>query len=106
METEGDVFIQPSDCRFVVISDIDDTVMHTGVANKIMMMWRLFAEGAESRVAFPDMAALLNALHRGPNDSDSNPMLYVSRAPWSISSVLDSFFNMHSISGRSDPVSA
>jgi phosphatidate phosphatase APP1 len=34
--------VPPETCRFVVISDIDDTVMHTGVASKAMMLWRLF----------------------------------------------------------------
>ena len=97
IEVEGDVFVPRDDCSFVVISDIDDTVMHTGVANKLMMMWRLFVQGAESRTAFPGMAAFLSALHRGRMQQDTNPMLYVSRAPWAIYGVLDRFFNAHGI---------
>lgn len=97
IEVEGDVFIPKTDCSFVVISDIDDTVMHTGVANKLMMMWRLFASGADSRTAFPGMASFLRALHQGPELGDANPMLYVSRAPWAIYGVLDRFFNRHDI---------
>ena len=97
IEVEGDVFIPRDDCSFVVISDIDDTVMHTGVANKLMMMWRLFVQGAESRAAFPGMASFLAALHQGGVQQDANPMLYVSRAPWAIYGVLDRFFNAHSI---------
>ncbi|MGI9498564.1 MAG: App1 family protein [Geminicoccaceae bacterium] len=97
MDVEGDVFIPRRDCDFVVISDIDDTVMHTGVANKLMMMWRLFVQGAESRTAFPGMASFLRALHRGKEQEDANPMLYVSRAPWAIYGVLDRFFNLHEI---------
>jgi phosphatidate phosphatase APP1 len=31
----GRVFIPPASACFVVISDIDDTVMRTGVANKL-----------------------------------------------------------------------
>src|SRR5207237_4184016 len=62
---EGAVFIPPDGCRCVVISDIDDTVMHTGVANKLKMLWRLFVEDADSRVAFPGVAALYRALHAG-----------------------------------------
>lgn len=97
IETAGDVFIPPPSCRFVVISDIDDTVMHTGVANKLLMMWRLFVQGAGSRVAFPGMAAFLRALHGGAGGHDSNPLLYVSRAPWSIYGVLEAFFQQHDI---------
>jgi phosphatidate phosphatase APP1 len=93
----GDVFIPPPNCRYVVISDIDDTVMYTGVARKLMMLWRLFMQGPASRVAFPGMAALLRALHRGRSGAELNPMLYVSRGPWSIYEVLDEFFNLHRI---------
>lgn len=97
IEVEGDVFIPRENCSFVVISDIDDTVMHTGVANKLMMMWRLFVQGAESRTAFPGMASFLGALHQGRMQQDANPMLYVSRAPWAIYGVLERFFNAHDI---------
>ncbi len=97
VETVGDVFIPRPGSDFVVISDIDDTVMHTGVANKLFMMWRLFVQRAESRTAIPGMASLLRALHIGPNGDGANPMLYVSRAPWAIYGVLERFFNLHGI---------
>jgi phosphatidate phosphatase APP1 len=94
---EGELFIPPQDCRYVVISDIDDTVVQTGVANKLIMLWRLFMLGARSRAAFPGMAALLRALHDGRTGHEVNPMLYVSRAPWGIYEVLDEFFRLHRI---------
>jgi phosphatidate phosphatase APP1 len=95
--TAGEIFLPPAHCRYVVISDIDDTVMETGVANKLKMLWNLFMQGPRSRVAFPGMAALLQALHRGAAGHESNPMLYVSRGPWSIYEILDEFFNLHKI---------
>ncbi len=93
----GKVFIPPGTCRFGVISDIDDTIMHTGVANKLKMLWRLFVADAEDRVAFPGAAALCRALHAGPGGNQSNPMLYVSRAPWGIYDMLTEFFRQHAI---------
>ena len=93
----GSVFVPPSSARFVVISDIDDTVMFTGVANKLLMFWRLFVQGPESRVAFPGVAELYRALHDGAAGSERNPMLYVSRGPWSIYEVLERFFRLHRI---------
>jgi phosphatidate phosphatase APP1 len=93
------VYIPPPQARFAVISDIDDTVMHTGVANKIGMMWRLFVQSAESRTAFPGVAALYRALHAGVSGDEGNPMLYVSRAPWGIYDVLTEFFLRHDIPG-------
>ena len=81
----------------MVISDIDDTIMHTGVVNKLKMLWRLFVEDAESRVAFPGVAALYRGLHAGASGDQGNPMLYVSRAPWGIYDILDAFFALHGI---------
>ncbi|MDX1630946.1 MAG: phosphatase domain-containing protein [Thermoanaerobaculia bacterium] len=94
---DAPVFVPPTSARFVVISDIDDTVVHTGVENKIEMMWNLFAQGAESRVAFPGVAPLYQALHGGRSGDERNPMLYVSRGPWSLYDVLDEFFQLHGI---------
>jgi len=98
IKARGEIFIPPSGgCSYVVISDIDDTIMATGVANKLKMMWRLFMQRAESRVAFPGVAAFLRALHQGPQGNSVNPMLYVSRAPWSIYEILEAFFRLHRI---------
>ncbi len=97
VHARAQVLIPPKTCRFVVISDIDDTVMYTGVANKLKMLWRLFVKTAESRLAFPGVGAFYRALHDGASGSEQNPMLYVSRAPWGIYEVLEDFFNLHKI---------
>ncbi|HEX2529512.1 MAG TPA: phosphatase domain-containing protein [Geminicoccus sp.] len=97
VRAQGQVFIPPDHCRFVVISDIDDTIMHTGVANRLKMLWRLFVQDAERRTAFPGVAALYRALHGGWTGHEGNPLLYVSRAPWGIYGVLDEFFRLHRI---------
>jgi phosphatidate phosphatase APP1 len=98
IEAHSEIFIPPSGgYSYGVISDIDDTIMATGVANKLIMMWRLFMQRAESRVAFPGVAAFLRALHQGPQGTSTNPMLYVSRAPWSIYEILEAFFRLHRI---------
>jgi phosphatidate phosphatase APP1 len=71
--------------------------MYTGVANKLKMFWRLFLAEAESRVAFPGVAALYRAMHHGLSGDEGNPMLYVSRGPWSIYEMLGEFFQLHGI---------
>jgi phosphatidate phosphatase APP1 len=94
---EGHVFVPPITAQRIVISDIDDTVMYTGVVNKLKMIWRLFMQGPRSRVAFPGVASLYRGLHAGPTHDQCNPMLYVSRAPWGIYEILDEFFRLHRI---------
>jgi phosphatidate phosphatase APP1 len=97
VEAIAEIYIPPEHARFAVISDIDDTVMHTGVANKIEMMYRLFVQGSKSRTAFPGVVELYRALHSGASGADGNPMLYVSRAPWGIYHILEEFFQRHAI---------
>jgi phosphatidate phosphatase APP1 len=96
-EAEGAVYLPPEAAERVVISDIDDTVMQTGVASKLKMLWRLFVQGAESRTAFPGVSPLYRGLHEGRGGDRGNPMLYVSRAPWSIYEVLETFFRLKEI---------
>lgn len=93
----AEVYIPPPESRVVVISDIDDTVMLTGVANKVRMLWRLFVQDAESRTVFPGVSHLYRALHAGPSGREENAMLYVSRAPWGIYEILEEFFQAHDI---------
>jgi len=97
VRAEADVLIAPRSAGYVVVSDIDDTVVFTGVAHKMKMLWRLFFARAHSRTAFPGVGAFYRALHRGASGGQRNPMLYISRGPWSIYEALDTFFNLHDI---------
>ncbi len=97
VDSFAEVYIPPPAARIVVVSDIDDTVMHTGVANKAAMLWRLFIEDAESRTVFPGVVGLYRALHAGVSGQEGNPMLYVSRAPWGIYEILEEFFQQREI---------
>jgi len=97
VSVKGEFFTPPNAARFVVISDIDDTVMETGVANRITMLQRLFLQTAEKRLAFPGVASFYRAMHMGLSGRELNPMLYVSRGPWSIYEMLDRFFRLHDI---------
>ena len=93
----GKVYVPPPAARFLVISDIDDTVVETGVANTLEMMRNLFFTPAESRLVYPGLAPFYRALHAGIGGDEANPMLYVSRGPWSLYDTLDSFFQLHDI---------
>ncbi len=95
--TTGEFFTPPDHARYGVISDIDDTVVYTGVANTARMMWRLFAQGADSRVVYAGVPALYQGFHAGRDHHEGNPLFYVSRAPWSIYQVLAEVFRRNQI---------
>lgn len=92
-----EVYIPPAEADLLVISDIDDTVMYTGVANKLRMLHRLFVKQAHQRMAFPGAAAFYQALHVGKSGKARRPILYVSRGPWSIYEMLEEFFQLNRI---------
>ncbi|WP_245598282.1 App1 family protein [Halomonas halodenitrificans] len=92
-----DVFVALPETDLMVISDIDDTVMFTGVADKLRMLYRLFVEKPHRRTAFPGAASLYQALHRGADGQAQRPIIYVSRGPWAIYEVLETFFQLNHI---------
>lgn len=96
-ETSAPIYIPPADVDCGVISDIDDTVIYTGVAGKLTMMYRLFVQKARHRTAFPGVSALYRALFHGAGGDAWRPMLYVSRGPWNIYDVLGEFFHLNRI---------
>jgi phosphatidate phosphatase APP1 len=93
----GEILMATPASRRVVVSDIDDTVIFTGVSNKLLMLWRLFAHGVRERMPFPGIAALYRGLHGGRDGGEENPMIYISRSPWSIYPTLEEFFQHHRI---------
>ncbi|QTF91773.1 phosphatase domain-containing protein [Halomonas sp. BM-2019] len=93
----AEAYIPPSETDLLVISDIDDTVMYTGVADRLRMLYRLFVQKAHQRTAFPGVASLYRALHAGAEGDARRPILYVSQGPWSIYEMLEAFFQLNSI---------
>ena len=98
--TSAEVIVAPASSRFMVISDIDDTVVATGVANKLKMISRMLMKSAESRVAFEGVAEFYGQLHEGRDGKEDNPLLYVSRGPWVIYETLEAFFKLHRFPGQ------
>lgn len=97
VRTHVEVYVPPPEADLLVISDIDDTVMFTGVAEKLKMLYRLFVKKPHRRTAFPGVASLYQALHRGVSERAERPILYVSRGPWAIYEMLETFFQINRI---------
>ena len=88
-------FVHGRNSRCLVVSDIDDTVVETGVANRLVMLWRLFALGPHARLPVPGFADFYRALNHGLNGDERNPVVFVSRAPWTIYETLYAFFRIN-----------
>jgi phosphatidate phosphatase APP1 len=77
--TRLDVRVPGPEARFGVISDIDDTILDTGVQRVGRMVGRTLTGSALTRTPFPGAADLYRDLEAGVN-----PVFYVSSSPWNL----------------------
>ncbi|MEW7290819.1 App1 family protein [Aquimarina sp. 2304DJ70-9] len=89
------MLIPSKQADFGVISDIDDTILHTGVAS--FFKWRVIAntffKNFDKRTAIEGTVKFYKKLHFGKNNSTQiNPFFYVSNSPWNLYDYLSAFF--------------
>ncbi|WP_298755030.1 App1 family protein [uncultured Psychroserpens sp.] len=93
----GKLLIPSSQANFGVISDIDDTIIHTGVVSTLK--WKVLLnsifKNAASRIPLEGAADFYHKLHRGTSGKDANPIFYVSHSPWNLYRYLDFFLKQH-----------
>lgn len=83
--------------RFGIISDIDDTIIHTG-AFKMLRHWRIVtANSPEARLPFPGVSRFYRALTEGAAGPDTNPVFYVSSSPWNLADIFERFMVLRQI---------
>jgi phosphatidate phosphatase APP1 len=73
------VLVPSERASFAVISDIDDTIVASNVANKLRMLLTVAFTNSRTRKPFKGVAAFYRALHAGVN-----PVFYVSKSPWNL----------------------
>ncbi|ESR26480.1 hypothetical protein N177_0980 [Lutibaculum baratangense AMV1] len=82
------------DASFGIISDIDDTIVETGATNLVRHWRTVIANSAQTRVAFPGLAAFYRGLV-GPGER--NPVFYVSSSPWNLFDLFERFLHLRGI---------
>jgi phosphatidate phosphatase APP1 len=85
--TELFVHVPGPDAAFGVISDIDDTILETGVQRAATMLAQTLTGSALTRTPFPGAAELYRDLGR----SGTNPFFYVSSSPWNLHAFIIEF---------------
>ena len=92
--------IKPSlQAPFLVISDIDDTILVTGLTEGVAMVTRTVLREADKRRAIPGMSALYRGLARGMATSTGGrrpepAFFYVSTGSWSFYPLLQQFVQL------------
>jgi phosphatidate phosphatase APP1 len=93
----GELLIPSSNAEYGVISDIDDTIIHTGVVSTLK--WKVLInsifKSATSRIPLEGAAEFYHKLHRGSSGEHANPIFYVSHSPWNLYRYLEFFLKQN-----------
>lgn len=91
VRTQTEAVVSTPESQRLIISDIDDTVIHTGATNLLTMAWSTLFGTAASRTAFGGVAAFYQQLVRGKSGRAGNPLVFISRSPWNLYDLFDHF---------------
>ncbi len=97
VNTIGTVLAPPPSAKFGIISDVDDTIVHTHATSMISMGRTVFMGNAHTRTAYTNVPAFYHALQKGVSGKENNPIFYVSSSPWNLYDMLDEFLNLRHI---------
>lgn len=89
----GEMLIPSKQASFGVISDIDDTILHTGLVS--LLKWRVvfntLLTSAGKRLPLVGAPEFYHLLHQGKTKNEANPIFYVSHSPWNLYRYLEYF---------------
>ncbi|HZX79928.1 MAG TPA: phosphatase domain-containing protein [Lysobacter sp.] len=80
-----------------VISDIDDTILHSGITNWKTAAQLTFLHNARTRKPLKGVAKLYQALQAGADGLGRVPVFYVSSSPWNLYDLLHDFMRINAI---------
>ena len=83
--------------EFGVISDIDDTILQTGAQDLLRTARIVLLNNANSRLPFPGVDVLYNALRKSDLGTPRNPFWYLSSSPWNLYELFERFMQLHNL---------
>ncbi|WP_298536877.1 App1 family protein [uncultured Algibacter sp.] len=91
----AEMLVPSSSASFGVISDIDDTILHTGLVS--VLKWRVIINtlltSVGKRIPLEGAPEFYQLLHKGKKGNEANPIFYVSHSPWNLYRYLEYFLN-------------
>lgn len=95
--TRGQVLVPSPDAAFGVISDLDDTVLRSGLTRLVRAALTVLTGNTATRTPFRGVATLYQALRAGAAGTDDNPLFYVSSSPWNLYDLVTAFLDLERI---------
>ena len=89
----------PHQARMGIISDIDDTIIRTEVTSpfKFKMFYLTLSKNASKRKAISSVSGFYQALVKGNDQKQQNPIFYVSKSPWNLYDSLEEFLQINKL---------
>lgn len=89
------VFVPSPDAEYIVISDVDDTIIHTQITELLTAAQLTFLNNAKTRKPLTGAASLYRALVHGQAKQPVNPIFYVSNSAWNMYDLLEDFLELN-----------
>lgn len=92
---KGEFLIPEKEADFGIITDIDDTILNTGVTSflKWKILFNSFFVNAYRRIPLEGAPELYQKLHLGVENKEKNPIFYLSNSPWNLYQYLQTFLD-------------
>lgn len=97
LSAAAQVLVPPADAEYGVISDIDDTIIHTSATKILAMARAVFLHNAHTRMPFAGVSEFYKSLQLGRDGKRNNPFFYVSSSPWNMYDLLKDFMDLNQI---------
>ena len=72
-------------------------MVRSSATNALKMAWIVLLNNAHTRLPFAGVNVFYEALQRGAEGRDLNPIFYVSSSPWNIYDLLEDFLDVHGV---------
>ena len=94
---DSQLLIPSKEAVYGVISDIDDTILETGVSSlfKWKLLFNTIFKNYDQRIPLKDAPGFYRQLHHTADGKPINPLFYVSNSPWNLYTYLNHFLEVH-----------
>lgn len=85
--------------EYIVVSDVDDTVIETGVNSflKLQVIFNTLLHNHQTRTPFEGVAEVLHKLSLNAAGNQVNPVFYLSNSPWNLYHLIYGIFKFRDI---------
>jgi len=95
--SQAEAIVVTAQAEFGVISDIDDTIVHTAATDLLKMITIAYLGNERTRRPFDGVAAFYQALQQGRSGQAGNPIFYVSSSAWNMYDLFIKFLEFNDV---------